>query len=654
VASLVVSAHDITAQKLTEEALRRSELRFRRLIDKLPVGAYTCDRDGLITYYNDRAVRLWGRAPKLLDPRDRYCGSFKLLESDGTPLSHERCFMARALHEGVEYDGEELQIERADGSRIAVLAHASPIRDESGTLIGAMNVLVDITDRKQAELMLVGSELRFTQFMQHLHGLAWIKDFEGRYLFINAAARHALERSPSDFVGRTDEQIFPAQAAAQFRENDRKVLATGAACETVEALELADGLHHWMVSKFPIPGPDGGSTRVGGIAIDVTERVKARDALLEADRRKDEFLATLSHELRNPLAPIRNALRVLREPGRGSPELFEMLERQVGQMVRLVDDLLEVSHITRGATELRREALDLADVVRAAIETSAPAIEAGRHEVEVTLPDEPLVVDADPLRLAQVFVNLLNNAARYTPDGGHIWISARLHGDEVALHVRDDGVGIAVDALPLVFEPFRQVEQPRERTRGLGIGLAVAEQLVHLHGGRVDARSEGPGRGSEFVVSLPLSQQDARARSAGREPARAASRADAASGTVLVVDDSRDSADCLAILLRSLGMQAEVLYDGAAALAAISRLRPAAVLLDIGMPGMDGFEVARRIREQPGGREPLLVALTGWGQPEIRARCSREGFDHHLVKPVEIEALLEVLALPRRPPPDQP
>jgi PAS domain S-box-containing protein len=210
-----------------------------------------------------------------------------------------------------------------------------------------MNVLVDITDRKQAELMLLGSELRFTQFMQHLRGLAWIKDFEGRYIFINADAEHSLAKSPSSFLGRTDEEIFPPQAAAQFRENDRKVLSSGKACETVEALELADGLHYWMVSKFPIPGPDGSSTRVGGIAIDVTESVNSREALLEADRRKDEFLATLAHELRNPLAPIRSALQLMRDPNHASPRLLEMLERQVSQMVRLVDDLLEVCAASR-------------------------------------------------------------------------------------------------------------------------------------------------------------------------------------------------------------------------------------------------------------------------------------------------------------------
>ena len=648
--SLVASVHDITTQKLTDEALRRSELRFRRLIEKLPAGAYTCDRDGLITYYNDRAVQLWGRAPKLHHPDDRYCGSFKLFTREGAPLAHERCWMARALRDAKDYEGEEILIERPDGTRVSALAHASPLRDESGELVGSLNILVDITDRKQAELMLLGSELRFTQFMQHLNGLAWIKDFEGRYLFINAAAEHSLERSPAVFVGKTDEEIFPPQAAAQFRENDRKVLSTGAACETIEALELGDGLHHWMVSKFPIPGPDGSSTRVGGIAIDVTESVQSREALVEADRRKDEFLATLAHELRNPLAPIRNALELLREPGPASAEVVEILERQVGQMVRLVDDLLEVSRITRGAIELQREPVELASVLSGALETSGPSLQAGRHALEVSLPSEALVVDADPLRLAQVFVNLLNNAARYTPEGGHIAVSARRRGSDVVVSVRDDGIGIPPEALSRIFEPFTHIDHPGRARGGLGIGLALVDRLVRIHGGRVEVRSDGPGCGSEFSVILPSSHEPA-PRAARRETRGAGKVAAPSRGPILVVDDHHDAADCLAILLRSRGMQVEVVHDGAAALAALRRLRPAAVLLDLGMPGMDGLEVARRIRSEPGGSEVLLIALTGWGQVEMRRRCHAAGFDHHCVKPVDFDALQALLAPQATAPP---
>jgi PAS domain S-box-containing protein len=341
VSSLVVSVQDITARRLEDEAIRRSELRFRRLIEKLPAAAYTIDREGLITYHNDRAVLLWGRAPQLNHPDDRYCGSFRLFQSDGTPLAHEHCWMVRALHDGRDYHGKEVLIERPDGSRVTVLAHASPIRNDAGEIIGAMNVLVDISDRKRAELMLIGSELRFTQFMEHLYGLAWIKDFDGRYLYINRAAERLYMRPPEQFLGRTDDEIFPATAAAQFRENDRKVLATGEVCETIELLEQEDGLHHWMVSKFPIPGPDGSSTRVGGIAIDVTDRLRVREVQQESERRQDALLARLAGELRAPIAPIRRALEQLRDPRAASPEVVAEIERRVAELVRLVDELRE-------------------------------------------------------------------------------------------------------------------------------------------------------------------------------------------------------------------------------------------------------------------------------------------------------------------------
>jgi PAS domain S-box-containing protein len=341
VSSLVVCVQDITARRLEDEAMRRSELRFRRMIEKLPAAAYTIDREGLITYHNDRAVLLWGRAPQLNHPDDRYCGSFRLFHGDGSPLAHEHCWMVRALHDGKDYHGREVLIERPDGSRVTVLAHASPIRNETGEIVGAMNVLVDISDRKRAELMLIGSELRFTQFMEHLHGLAWIKGFDGRYLYINRAAERLYLRPPDQFIGRTDEDIFPAEAAAQFRENDRKVLATGEVCETIELLEQDDGLHHWMVSKFPIPGPDGSSTRVGGIAIDVTDRVRVREILQESDRRQDALLSRLAGELRAPLAPIRRALEQLRDPRTASSEVVAELERRLGELVRLVEEMRE-------------------------------------------------------------------------------------------------------------------------------------------------------------------------------------------------------------------------------------------------------------------------------------------------------------------------
>jgi signal transduction histidine kinase/ActR/RegA family two-component response regulator len=407
----------------------------------------------------------------------------------------------------------------------------------------------------------------------------------------------------------------------------------------------ADGEYRWFRSSgVPRRHADGAPLGYVGCSVDITEIKRSEDALREADRRKDEFLATLAHELRNPLAPIRSSLQLLRESSDAPGELCAMLERQVDQMVRLVDDLLEISRMTQGRIELRRERVELVSVLRAALETSRPAIEAGSHRLELSLPGEPLAVDADPLRLAQVFVNLLDNAAKYTPDGGHIRLRAERRGDEVEIGVRDDGVGIPSELLPRVFEPFTRSPHALPRaTGGLGIGLALVARLVALHGGRVEARSDGPARGSEFVVRLPL-----RAGKATPRVEASGSPASAVVGTsqrVLVVDDNRDAAESLAMLLRKRGVEALVAHDGVSALATARARGPTAVLLDLGMPGMDGYEVARKLRAEPGAQQALLVALTGWGQPDVQTRCQEAGFDHHLVKPADLDALEAILEM---------
>lgn len=358
----------------------------------------------------------------------------------------------------------------------------------------------------------------------------------------------------------------------------------------------------------------------------------------EADRRKDEFLATLAHELRNPLAPIRNSLHLLRLSGNTDPvvqRVREMMERQVDHMVRLVDDLLEVSRISRGKIELRKERVELAAVIRSAVETSQPLLDAAGHQLAVSLPSQPITLSGDPVRLAQVFANLLNNAAKYAKQPGQVWLTARVEGDEVVVAVRDTGIGIATDMLPRVFEMFMQVEGPHHGSQGgLGIGLALVRSLVQLHGGSVSATSDGLGRGSEFIVRLPLTEPVAISRVSPLPNVQSLSPA-----RVLVVDDNRDAADSLGMLLRALGAEVTVVHDGAAALDRIAEVRPTTVLLDIGMPGLDGYEVARRIRQLPDCRGVVLIALTGWGQEEDRRRTRAAGFDHHLVKPTDMQTL---------------
>ncbi|MDP3911361.1 MAG: hybrid sensor histidine kinase/response regulator [Gemmatimonadales bacterium] len=376
---------------------------------------------------------------------------------------------------------------------------------------------------------------------------------------------------------------------------------------------------------------------------------RSRALLADADRRKDEFLATLSHELRNPLAPIRNALHVLRLAGT-DPEtrarVMDTMERQVGTVIRLVDDLLELSRVTQGRIELRKERVRLDGILRNALESSGPLIEAAGHELIVEVPPETVLLEADPVRLSQVIANLLNNAAKYTDKGGRVWLTVQPGASDVVISVRDTGYGIPATMLTEVFEMFVQAHPSADRTRqGLGIGLTLVKRLVELHGGTVEARSAGPGQGSEFVVRLArLADQRSPSGDAARRFTGERRRSPASSFRILVVDDHHDAGDSLAVLLRLLGHDVRQAYDGPAALAALDADRADVILLDIGMPEMDGYEVARRIRQRPDSRETLLVALTGFGRDADRRRSRDAGFDHHLTKPADLAALNGLLA----------
>lgn len=380
-----------------------------------------------------------------------------------------------------------------------------------------------------------------------------------------------------------------------------------------------------------------------GTMVEITDRKQWEQKLRDNDRRKDEFLATLAHELRNPLAPLRNGLEILRHPGGRdrADRIHAMMERQVNILSRLVDDLLEVSRITRGVIELRKQRVDLSEVVRNAIETSSTLIERSEHNLIVALPEQPLPVNGDPMRLAQVFANLINNSARYTPRKGQIYIAAKREANEAVVSVRDTGIGITKAALPRIFEMFARDEQAaRAGSGGLGIGLTLVRSLVGMHGGSVEARSEGAGRGAEFVVRLPLAPEAAQVASRTEE----AVALPVASQRVLVVDDNHDAADAAGNLLEVTGADVRVVYDGASALEQVADFEPDVILLDLGMPGMDGYEVARRLRQHPQGKHATLIALTGWGQEEDRKRTRETGFHHHLVKPLNLRDLQSRLA----------
>jgi signal transduction histidine kinase len=381
---------------------------------------------------------------------------------------------------------------------------------------------------------------------------------------------------------------------------------------------------------------------------EVAERARAETALKAADRHKDEFLAVLAHELRNPLAPIRNAVEIMRRSALTDPQLAwsrEVVERQVKHLTRLVDDLLDVSRITRGNINLSRETIPIATIVSRAIETIQPLITEQRHELVVEMSDDPLEVEGDLTRLTQVLGNLLNNAAKYTDPGGRIILSTRRQGMDVEIRVRDNGIGIPTELLPRLFQLFTQVDAAAHRAQGgLGIGLALVRQLVQMHGGSVTAYSDGPSHGSEFLIRLPLRVRQRREiMNPGIAPLSHANGSKPGH-RILLADDNRDALDSLATLLQCDGHEVYTAGDGAEALAVAAECRPNVVLLDIGMPKLDGYEVARRIRAEPWGKSAVLIALTGWGQDEDRRRSREVGFDSHLVKPLDPEALSRLLA----------
>jgi PAS domain S-box-containing protein len=531
-----------------------------------------------------------------------------------------------------------------DGRYLDISLTVSPVRNAWGKIIGASKVARDISQSKRAAeaLRAVQEQLQVVTDNMAVAVTRCSRDF--RYLWVSPGCATWLGRRVEDIVGQPIADVIGADAFAVVRPYMERVL-TGRRVEYEQEVPYQGMGMRWVKAVY-VPTHDQSGETDGWVAclMDTTTHHKMEEALRDADRRKDEFLAILAHELRNPLAPIRNSLHILRMNNQQDPTadlVGEMIERQVNHMVRLVDDLMEVSRITRGKIELRREPVELAAVVRSAVETSRPLIDAGRHQLAVTIPSDPLIIEGDAVRLTQVIANLLNNAAKYTDDGGQIWLTVRRDGGDVTISVRDTGTGIAANMLPHVFDLFTQAGRATGRSQGgLGIGLTLVKSLVEMHGGTVEAKSKGIGHGSEFVVRLPSAtgpQPIEQSRRMGMPAPPLAPR------RVLVVDDNRDAAASLGMLLKLLGAEVRVAFNGQDALEALESFRPSVVLLDIGMPGMDGHEVARRVRQQPEFHDVTLIALTGWGQEDDRRRSESAGFDHHLIKPADVNALQTLL-----------
>jgi len=482
------------------------------------------------------------------------------------------------------------------------------------------------------------------------------KTLEGKILSWNRGAARIFGYEPQEVIGKPITVIIPPELHAEEQQILSK-LRRGERIEHFDTVRVTKDGRRIAVSLTvsPVRAPDGTVIGASKVARDVSERKLAEErlraseeALRLADRRKDEFLALLAHELRNPLAPIRYALAANKKPGR-TPEQCrqaeEIIERQVIHMSRLLDDMLDISRITRGVLELKRTRAELTSVIGAAIETARPMLDEKRHTLVLDLPTAPVQLEADVMRLAQVFSNLLINAAKYTDPGGRIQLRARPQGGDILVSVSDNGIGIPADMLPRVFNMFFQTQSALARAEGgLGVGLSLVRGLVRLHGGSVEARSEGPGRGTEFIVRLPVGPAAALSADAGAE----ADQISADAGLkILVVDDNRDAADTCAMLLEAMGHHVQTAYTGRQALELARPFRPHALLLDIGLPDMDGYQLAEQVRTEPWGRGAVLIAVTGWGQEQDRQRAVAAGFDQHLVKPISaetVETLLQALA----------
>lgn len=560
----------------------------------------------------------------------RACWSFPIFSASGKPVG------ALAVYSRQPRKAMEGEIELAS------------LLSRSAAIIIARHQ--EATARKEAEESLRKSEELTRQILQALPAQIVVLDHRGRIRFAN----HAWEK----FAAESGASGAPSVGVgADYLEACRHPAAHGdrlARMALEGILSVMQGRQAQYVMEYPCDSPSerrwfqmtvsplgvAGEDGVVVAHMNITERKRAEEALCEADRRKDEFLATLAHELRNPLSPIHNAVHILKRTSAHEAPLLDLIERQTRHLVRLVDDLLEVSRITRGQIELRKENLAADVVVRQALECCRPLIDKKRHRLITRLPAEPLWIFGDPVRLVQIMSNLVNNAAKYTPPGGVIEVEAARQGDEAIFCVRDNGMGVAPKMLPRLFELFMQIDAGAAHSEGgLGIGLALVRKLVEMHGGRVEARSEGIGRGSEFRVHLPLTKAPPETSREGSGVVKTE-----AGRRILVVDDVRDLADSLAMVLETSGAVVRVAYDGPAALELFAAFEPDAVLMDLGMPEMDGYETARRLRRLPGGENVMLVALTGWGQDEDRRRAEEAGFDKHLVKPVDVEALESLLA----------
>jgi len=647
---------DMTERIRAEAAMAQNVGLFTRILEQAPTGMYVVDAGFRLQQVNARAAPIFETIHPLIG-RDfaeileilwgpvvgaQITAIFRHTLASGeryvSPPFYERRF---DIGEDQAYDWETQRVTLPDRQH------------------GVVCYFHEITARQRAEMALRDSEERMRLATEATGVGIWQWNLNTGLVRWDAQMFriYGIAPTPDGIVQYADwsGSVLPEDLAAQEESLGNTVRQFGSGSRDFRILRGDDGkCRHIHAAETVRKSLEGRAEWILGTNLDVTERKLAEEhirTLLEelrlADSRKDEFLATLAHELRNPLAAVSNSLQLMKQAS-GNAGLVERahatMERQMGQMVHLIDDLLDVSRITRNRLELRLERIELASAVRHAVEACRPHCERAGHQLHVMLPPEPITLNADPVRLAQVLGNLLNNASKYTRRGGHIWLSAERQGSEVALTVKDSGVGIPADMLHKVFELFTQVGSSMAHSQGgLGIGLSLAKRLTEIHGGTLTAHSEGKDLGSEFVARLPVLLETP--MPAAPVPI-AAPAPEAAARRILVVDDMRDSADSLAMLLGMGGDETQTAYDGVEAVENAEAFRPDVILLDIGMPRMNGYDACRAIRQQPGGKRIAIIAMSGWGQEEDRRKSLEAGFDHHLVKPVDFKDLMKLLEEP--------
>jgi PAS domain S-box-containing protein len=655
---VITVVEDISERRVAEIALRDARARLDATLAAAEIGTWTWDVRNDCVVADRNFANMFGVPPEAAAGAPSRTFMLAIHHEDRARVEGS---IEAAMKPATGRFEAEYRLRRNDGSVRWIAARGQTQFDEAGHAIQLPGVALDITERKHAEEL----RGRLAAVVESSDDAILSKDLDGIIVTWNRGAQRMFGYESGEVVGRSVTLLIPPELAKEEPEILRR-LRRGERIDHYETTRVKKDGTRISVSLSVSPIRDGNGNVVGAskIARDITEqkraesrqrelydsaqreiqhRERAEAALRETDRRKDEFLATLAHELRNPLAPIRQAALISRSKSASEEQKqwsHDVITRQVHHMALLLDDLLDISRVTRGILELRSQMTNLATIVETAVETARPLIDAKRHSLEIALPQDPIDFAADPLRLAQILSNLLTNAAKYTDPEGRIRLSASATTDNITIRVTDSGIGIPPDALQEVFAMFSQVKSAQDRSEGgLGIGLALTKGLVKLHGGTIEVRSAGSGCGSEFIVQLPR-----RMLTTSRDEAIVTLAPAGAGGKrVLIADDNQDAADSLAMLLRMDGYEVVVVHDGREALRTIESFQPEIALLDIGMPEINGYEVARRVRQQALGQTMTLIAVTGWGQASDKARASAAGFNHHFTKPVEPETLSRLL-----------